>query len=156
VFYRGEKECRASRWYSSAVDLHRAMSGVRCEAGKTQIAKLLKHASAEAQNGWLDAVIFIGDAHEENDYELVHRASELGLMQVPVFVFHEIGDAAAEPVFRKIARASGGAYFRFGRGSKQQLRELLGAAAAFAAGGRKAMLDYCKRIGGATRPGLRK
>ncbi len=41
VFYRGYNECKASRWVTSAAELHRIMSQVRCDAGNTQICRIL-------------------------------------------------------------------------------------------------------------------
>jgi alkylation response protein AidB-like acyl-CoA dehydrogenase len=41
--------------------------------------------------------------------ELVHKAGELGLLKVPVFMFQEGHDAVAEQAFREIARLTGGA-----------------------------------------------
>ena len=45
----------------------------------------------------------------------------------------------AEQAFREMARLSGGAWCRFDPGAAAQLRDLLRAAAAYAAGGREAL-----------------
>src|SRR4051812_14324608 len=37
VFYRGFGECKASRWVSTAAELHRVMGRVSCVGGQTQI-----------------------------------------------------------------------------------------------------------------------
>ena len=66
------------------------------------------------------------------------------MLKVPVFMFQESADAVAEQAFREIARLSGGAWCRFDPGAAGQLRELLRAAAAFAAGGREALLRLSK------------
>lgn len=95
------------------------------------------------------AVVFVGDAMEEGVDELCAKAGELGLLKVPVFMFQEGHDGAAEQAFREIARLSGGAWCRFDPGAAAQLRELLRAAAAFAAGGREALLRLSKTAGGA-------
>jgi hypothetical protein len=53
VYYRGTGECRASRWFTSAADLNASMVKIRCEAGCTQIVKMLSHARTEAVRGGL-------------------------------------------------------------------------------------------------------
>jgi hypothetical protein len=149
VFYRGFGECKASRWLGTAADLHHAMQGVSCAGGETQIARVLSHALKEARRCKVNALVFVGDAMEEKVDELCQLAGELRLLGVPVFVFHEGRDAAAGRAFHQIAKLSGGAYCPFDASSAQQLRELLGAVAAFAAGGQQALADYGKRTGGA-------
>jgi hypothetical protein len=76
---------------------------------------------------------------EEDIDNLANLAGELGLLGVPAFMFQEGHDTAAERAFREIARLTKGAYCRFDAGSADQLRELLRAVAAYAAGGRKAL-----------------
>jgi hypothetical protein len=149
VFYRGFRECKASRWLSSAAALHRAMRGVFCVGGETQIGRVFDHALKEVRASRVSALVFVGDAIEENPDALCQRAGELGLLGVPIFVFHEGGDATAGRTFREIARVSKGAYCAFDSASAQQLRDLLGAVAVYAAGGRRALEAYGKRQGGA-------
>jgi hypothetical protein len=149
VFYRGFDECKASRWLGAAADLHRAMRSVACVGGETQIGRVLAHALREARSEKVNALVFVGDAVEEKLDELCRLAGELGLLGVPVFVFHEGGDDTAGAAFRQIARLSGGAYCPFDLSSADQLRQLLGAVAAFVAGGRQALSAYGRRAGGA-------
>src|SRR6202011_5711431 len=78
-----------------------------------------------------------GDAMEENLDDLCHAAGELGLLSVPAFMFQEGDDPVSERAFREIARLTRGAYCRFDPGAAHQLAELLRAAAACAAGGRR-------------------
>jgi hypothetical protein len=148
MYYRGFDECKASRWLGDAAGLHRAMRSVACIGGETQIARVLAHVLAESRRAKVNALVFVGDAMEESVDELCKLAGELGLLGVPVFVFHEGKNEGAGQAFRQIARLSGGAYCPFDAASAQQLRELLGAVAAFAAGGRPALADYGKRVGG--------
>jgi len=124
------------------------MTGVRCLGGHTQIGKVLRHAIKETTATKVDAVVFIGDCMEEDIDDLCHQAGELGLLGVPVFMFHERGDAIAARAFQQIARLSGGAYCRFDESSAKQLRELLAAVAVYAAGGRHALQDFSQRRGG--------
>jgi hypothetical protein len=127
------------------------MRSVGCVGGETQIGRVLAHALREARGAKVNALVFVGDAMEEKIDELGRLAGELGLLGVPVFVFHEGGDEVAGRAFRQIARLSGGAYCPFDSGSADQLQQLLGAVAAFAAGGRKALVAYGQRMGGAAR-----
>ena len=150
VFFRGFDECRSSRWVSDATALARLMTAVECRGGFTQIRKVLKHALGEAANGKVSALVYVGDAMEENVDELANLAGQLGLRSVPVFLFQEGYDGRAQAAFAEIARLTRGATCRFGPGSAAQLRELLEAVAVYAAGGRKALADYAKGRAGPT------
>ena len=66
-------------------------------------------------------------------------------------MFQEGDDAVAEQAFREIARLSRGAYCRFDAGAAHELAELLRAAAAYAAGGMKALADLKARHDGGAR-----
>ena len=77
------------------------------------------------------------------------QAGRLGLLGVPVFVFHEGGDPVARRCFEEIARLTKGAYCPFDSSSAEMLRDLLAAVATFAAGGRMALEDFARRRGGA-------
>lgn len=151
VFYRGFGECRASRWVRDGGELVRLMGEVRCLAGRTQIARVLRHAAGEARRRPVQALVFVGDCMEEDLDELGQRAGELGLQGVRAFMFHEGHDPRAENAFRQVARLSGGAYCRFTSGSAAELRALLRGVAAYAAGGRPALADLSRRDGGAVR-----
>jgi hypothetical protein len=139
VYYRGLNECRASSWVSDSAHLAKLMAKIDCRGGNTQIGKVLSEARREAVASGVRAVVFVGDAMEENVDELCAKAGELGLLKVPVFMFQEGHDDAAEQAFREIARLTGGAWCKFDPGAAAQLRELLRAAAAYATGGREAL-----------------
>lgn len=151
VYYRGLNECRATGWISDSTKLAALMSKIDCRGGDTQIGKVLTEARREAVASGVRAVVFVGDAMEEKVDELCAKAGELGMLNVPVFVFQEGHDAVAEQAFREIARLTGGAWCRFDPGAAAQLRELLRAAAAYAAGGREALLKLAKTAGGAAK-----
>src|SRR3954462_6184283 len=151
VYYRGLNECRASGWISDTAQLARLMSKIDCQGGNTQIGRVLAEARREAVASAVRAVVFVGDAMEEAVDNLCAKAGELGLLKVPVFMFQEGHDATAEQAFREIARLTGGAWCRFDPGAAAQLRELLRAAAAYAAGGREALLRLSKTGSGAAR-----
>jgi hypothetical protein len=151
VYYRGLNECRASRWISDSAELARLMSKIDCRGGNTQIGKVLSEARREAVTSGVRAMVFVGDAMEEAIDGLCVKAGELGLLKVPVFMFQEGHDDVAEQGFREIARLTGGAWCRFDPGAAAQLRERLRAAAAYAAGGREALLRLSKTGSGAAK-----
>ncbi len=135
VYFRGLAECRASRFVSQGAGLADAMSRIDCRGGHTQIGKVLAHVRDEATAARVGALVYIGDAMEENADRLCALAGEVGLRGVKAFMFHEGGDRRAGAAFREIARLTGGAYAAFDAGAPQKLASLLGAAAAYAAGG---------------------
>jgi len=147
-YYRGFREFAATGWLRDAASLQHKMGAVRCVGGMTQIGRVLKHAVAEAGRQKVNAVVFVGDCMEENIDSICHISGKLGLLGVPVFVFHEGHDPVAERTFRQIANLTKGAYCRFDMGSAGQLRDLLRAVAVYAAGGRQALEDFNKRHGG--------
>lgn len=149
VYYRGLGECRASGWVSDTAQLANLMGKIDCRGGKTQLSRVLSDARKEAINSGVRAIVFVGDAMEENVDALCATAGELGLLNVPCFMFQEGNDPTAETAFREIARLTGGAWCRFDLGSAAQLRELLRAAAAYAAGGRAALMRLAKNTTGA-------
>lgn len=148
VYFRGYKECRASKWAGDARELARLMTQVDCRGGHTQIGRVLAHVRKEAAQGKVNAVVYVGDCMEESIDALCNAAGELGLLGVPMFMFQEGFEPTAETAFREIARLTGGAYCRFDAASAQQLRDLLSAVAVYAAGGRKALADRSKQKGG--------
>ncbi len=152
VYYRGLAECRASPWVAEPRRLGELMSRIDCRGGHTQIAKILAHARRENDRAKVGALVFVGDAMEEALDTLSAGAGELGLRGVPAFMFQEGYDAVCEQAFREIARLSRGAYCRFAPGAADQLGELLRAAAAYAAGGMKALAALeARHLSGAVR-----
>ena len=151
VYYRGIGECRASRWFSDPKQLAKTMSQIMCNAGPTQIEKILIHAKKETKLLQVSALVFVGDAMEENPDVLAREANELGCLKVPAFMFQEGHEVErtfreVERTFRNIAQLTHGAYCRFDSGSANQLGELLKAVAVFAVGG-VAALEASKDAG---------
>jgi hypothetical protein len=146
-YYRGYNEFSASDWLTRTADLHKRMTAVRCLGGHTQISKVLRHAIEETGQKKVNALVFVGDCMEEKLDRLCQLAGELGIHNVPVFLFHEGHDPAAEGAFKQIARLTNGAYCPFDAGSAQQLRDLLSAVAVYAAGGRRALEDFSESRG---------
>lgn len=147
VYFRGFGECQASAWFADGRKLGAAMASISCLPGQTQIGKVIRHATKAAGERKLNAAVFVGDAMEENADELVVEAGRLGMMGVPLFVFHEGEEPGAAACFRAMAKASGGAYCRFDTSSPGVLRDLLSAVAVYAAGGRAALDDFSRRSG---------
>ncbi len=148
AYYRGYGEFHAEPWTADTGPLLSQMTGVSCLAGETQIGKVLRHAVSETRRQRVNAVVFIGDCCEEDVDRLGKLAGELGLLGVPVFLFHEGADPVAAFVFRQIAKLSGGACCAFDRASAQILKDLLSAVAVYAAGGAPALENYAKTKGG--------
>lgn len=141
VFYRGDQQCSASKWTIDTRYLTKLMTGTQCRAGHTQLRKVLAHAQKETRLLKVGALIFIGDALEENPDELIPEARELGRLGMPAFMFQEGEDAEVEEVFREIATVTGGAYCKFAPGAARQLGELLKAVAVYVIGGIAALED---------------
>lgn len=145
LYFRGLDECRASRWVSDGTGLGDLMARIQCQGGHTQIGKVLSHTRKESDRAKVQALVYVGDAMEEKIDDLAVAAGELGLRGIPVFAFQEGHDPVAEQAFREIARLTRGAYCRFDLSAAGELSELLRAAAAYAAGGVKALNDLSAR-----------
>jgi hypothetical protein len=140
VYYRGLRECVSSRWIADARTLGGLMERINCRTGMTQIGRVLAHAGAENARQKVQALVFVGDAMEERAADLYATAREL---QTPVFLFQEGDDSNATAVFKEIARLTKGVHCRFDPGAADQLRDLLRATAAYAAGGLRALSARC-------------
>jgi len=139
VYYRGNGEAQASRWVADGAGLAGLMTGIACRGGLTQIGRVLDHAARVAARGPLPALVFVGDAVEEEPDRLCDAAARLALLGTRAFVFHEGGDAKVGAVFREVARVTRGAYLPFDAAAARELGALLAAIAAYAAGGRAAL-----------------
>lgn len=139
LYFRGFGECRASKWVSDARALSNLMTGLQCQGGQTQIGKVFAHARKGHKKQKINAVVYVGDAMEEDVDRLAQKAGELGMLGCPLFMFHEGRDQTAETAFREFARLSKGAYVRFDSKAPGELESLLKAAAAYAAGGKPAL-----------------
>ncbi len=147
IFYRGD-ECRASKWVGSGEQLAQLMNRITCERGLTQIGRVLDHALRENERVAVKALVFIGDAMEEQIQTLGTAAGKLGMQGVPIFMFQEGRDAAVRRAFRLLALKSGGAYFEFSPDKPhavEQLSEQLNAVARLAVGDFEA-LDRITKI----------
>jgi hypothetical protein len=148
VYFRGFNECRASKWVSNPTALAKLMTTVDCRGGNTQIGRALAHIKKEMRTTKVNAVIYVGDAMEENIDVLCQAAGEIGLQGTPIFAFQEGSDGNAARAFQEMAKLSRGAYFKLNESSAHMLRELLSAVAVYAAGGRTALENHAKTKGG--------
>ncbi len=89
VYFRGmtgvNAECKASGWVGDPMALAKLMAKIRCETGYTQIGRVLSHALREATQRKINAMVFVGDACEENRDQLIVSATELTRTRRPGF-----------------------------------------------------------------------
>jgi len=143
-YYRGFNEFQYSGWSSSGEELIKEMTNVSCLGGHTQIAKIFKHALEEHRTQKIRALVFVGDALEENADELCYLAGQFGVFNIPVFMFQEGSNSVVMSTFKQVALLSGGAYAPFNSGSVKELQDLLSSVAVFVAGGHKALEKFEK------------
>lgn len=143
-YYRGFNEFHASGWCEQTSQLLAEMTSAKCLGGHTQIRRVLAHFSAENKRQKIQAGVFVGDAIEEDADELCHQAGQMGVLGIPLFMFHEGKNPRVSSVFKQMAQLSGGAYAPFDLDSASQLKNLLAAVAIYAAGGHKALRDFGK------------
>jgi hypothetical protein len=148
VYFRGRGEFEASDWTTTPSALAARMRNVRTRSGFTQLRRVLRHAADEGRRTKVGALVYIGDCLEENPEIVAKEAGTLALLGVPAFVFHEGDDPNAAAIFREVARLTHGVYARFDSGAARQLRDLLKAAAAYAAGGSSAFNRFAELTGG--------
>ncbi|MBH68343.1 MAG: hypothetical protein CMM58_08325 [Rhodospirillaceae bacterium] len=148
AYYRGYGEFKATPWVSNSQALLAAMLKVYCLGGQTQIERLILQAIKETQIKRVQALVFIGDAFEEDIDIVCQVAGQLGVLGVPAFCFLEGNDPIATIGFQQLAKLTNGAYCAFDSGSAGQLKELLKAVAVFAAGGFNELEKYSKIVKG--------
>ena len=77
------------------------MTQVACHGGYTQIGQGSDAMPApRPRRRKVNALVYVGDAMEENIDDLAGRAGELALLGVPVFLFQEGHDAADDARIR--------------------------------------------------------
>ncbi|MEM6682399.1 MAG: VWA domain-containing protein [Pseudomonadota bacterium] len=135
MFFRGQGELRKSSWTTSPAQLADKMSKVTCRGGYTQIARVLRDVEHSARRDKVKALVYVGDAAEENPDLLCELAAQLALLGVKIFMFQEGDSPNVTALFKELARISGGAYGQFDHNSAGRLRALLRAVGAYTAGG---------------------
>jgi hypothetical protein len=148
VYFRGRGEFDVSEWTTTPSALAARMRDVRTRSGFTQLRRVLAHAAGEARRTKVGALVYVGDCFEENPDVVTKDAAGLALLGVPAFMFHESDDSNAAAMFREVARLTHGVYARFDAGAARSLRDLLRAAAVYAAGGNAALNRFAELTGG--------
>ncbi|MDP1932762.1 MAG: VWA domain-containing protein [Gammaproteobacteria bacterium] len=151
TYFRGFAEFYKTPWCRDSAALLGLMTGIQCRAGTTQIERVLRHALAENREQRIHCLVYVGDAMEENADVLAQLAGQLGILNVPVFLFQEGGDPLTRNTFQMLAKASRGAYSQFDSASADQLRELLRAVAVYASGGLQALENFSRSSGEAVK-----
>jgi hypothetical protein len=134
AYFRGEKEFKFTNWVTSGEQLVRPMQKLEVLTGNTQIGKVLDHALDVHGKNPIAAVVYVGDAFEENIDKISGLASELGAQGLPVFMFLEgepgktqpptcLASLNPEAAFRLIADKSGGEFFWFGIDSPHAVKQ---------------------------------
>ena len=82
-WYQGFGEFYATPWVADPRKLLRLMTTVTCLAGETQLRKVVKHAVKEYRKRRVNALVFIGDAFEEDVDRVGGMAGEMGLLGLP-------------------------------------------------------------------------
>ena len=89
-YYRGMAGFHSSQWLTEPGALLDQMSGVSCEAGITQIGRVLRHAlDAGSVSQPIRALIFVGDACEEAPEPLLSLAGQCGIKNCRCFCFRK-------------------------------------------------------------------
>ena len=146
VYFRGQGECRSSRFVSQGEGLAELMRGISVRGGMTQWRA---RARPRARRGEGGAGRRAGlrrrrDGGGYRGARWVWPASWRS-RGVKAFMFQEGDDKRAQTAFQEIARLTGGAYGAFDAGAAARLATLLRAAAAYAAGGREALAAFAAR-----------
>tara|TARA_R100001377_G_scaffold75707_1_gene52375 strand:- start:2377 stop:3078 length:702 start_codon:yes stop_codon:yes gene_type:complete len=142
TYFRGFAEFYKTPWCRDSATLLGLMTGIQCRGGTTQIERVLRHALAENKDKRIHCVVYVGDSMEESAEILCQLAGQLGMLNVPLFMFQEGGDPLASATFTRMAKLSKGAYSHFDSASAAQLRELLRAVAVYASGGLQALEQF--------------
>ena len=142
VYYRSLAECKASPWIAGAETARRADVANRLPRRpypdrKDPRPRTPRERQCQGGGPWSSSEM----PWRNRSTTSAPVPASLGLRNVPAFMFQEGYDPVCEQAFREIARLTRGAYCRFAPGAAHELGELLRAAAAYAAGGMKALAD---------------
>ena len=110
-------------------------AGMVCRAGMTRLLPILQRSLASPG---VRVVIYIGDVFEELPARGRKVADEMGRRGMRLIVLHDTADWMARrdaELFLDLARRTGGCVLPFDANAPERLREILGAAAAYAVGG---------------------
>ena len=136
VYFRGSTNAARRISYRAAQGLGALMASIGVRGGDDPDRQVFAHARNESRRAKIGALVFVGDAMEENIDVCPAKGGRTGIAgRQGVHVSGRRGSASRR-AFREIARLTGGAYEKFNAGAASRLESLLRAAAAYAAGGR--------------------
>ena len=139
-YFRGLMEFEATPWMTEPGPLLDALNAVYCQGGATQIERVLSHSLTEFEgSASIKAIVYVGDACEENPDTLNALALQCRLAKRPLLLFQEGRDATASRCFASMAALSNGAHVQIDDASGNRLRELLKSAVRFVLGGHKTL-----------------
>ena len=124
-------------------------AGIRCIAGHTRLLAILSRSLASPG---VRVVVYIGDVFEESLARGRQLADALGARGIRLFVLHDTSDWNARrdgEVFLDLARRTGGCVLPFDVNAPDRLRDILGAAAAYAVGGEALLREKRAELPGA-------
>ncbi len=110
-------------------------AGISCIPGHTRLLAILSRSLASPG---VTVVVYIGDVFEESLARGRKLADALGTRGIRLIVLHDTSDWSARrdaEVFLDLARRTGGCVLPFDVNAPDRLRDILGAAAAYAVGG---------------------
>lgn len=110
-------------------------AGIVCRAGTTRLLPILQRSLASPG---VRVVVYIGDVFEESLARGRNLADAMGRRGMRLIVLHDTADWMARrdaELFLDLARRTGGCVLPFDANAPDRLREILGAAAAYAVGG---------------------
>ena len=120
---------------ADATTLRDRAAGIYCIAGHTRMLAILARCLREPG---VRVVTYIGDVFEESLSRGQKIADELGARGIKLIVLHDTSSWEAQrdaEVFLDLARRTGGCVLPFDPNAPGRLRDILGAAAAYAVGG---------------------
>lgn len=124
-------------------------AGISCIAGRTRLLAILSRSLATAG---VTVVVYIGDVFEESLARGRKLADALGARGTKLIVLHDTSDWNARrdaEVFLDLARRTGGCVLPFDVNAPGRLRDILGAAAAYAVGGEALLREKHAELPGA-------
>jgi hypothetical protein len=134
---------------SDARTLRDRAAGISCIAGHTRLLTILSRSLASPG---VKVVIYIGDVFEESLARGQKLADALGARGIRLIVLHDTSDWNARrdaEVFLDLARRTGGCVLPFDINAPGRLRDILGAAAAYAVGGEALLQEKRAELPGA-------
>ena len=134
---------------SDARTLRDRAAGISCIPGHTRLLSILSRSCAAPG---VRVVVYIGDVFEEALPRGRKLADELGARGIKLIVLHDTSDWHARrdaEVFLDLARRTGGCVLPFDVTAPDRLRDILGAAAAYAVGGEALLREKRGELPGA-------